>query len=1833
MTPDRWKKVEEIFNAAVEVPAAEREAYLNEVCGADRELRQEVERLMALDEKAGDFIESPVAYSEITRIVNLPFSGDLSITLSGQQIGAYRLEREIGRGGMGAVYLALRADNEFSKRVAIKLVKRGMDTDFIIRRFRNERQILANLDHPNIARLLDGGTTADGLPYFVMEYIEGLPITRFCDTNQLTVAERLKLFTKVCEAVHYAHQNLVIHRDIKPGNILVTQDGTPKLLDFGIAKILNPEFAQDTLDPTATAMRLMTPVYASPEQARGERVTAASDQYSLGVLLYELLSGHRPYKLRNHLPHEIVLIISEQEPDKPSLAVRRTSEVIGQDGKELLITPDLVAQNRNASIEALEEELSGGIDDIVMQALSKDLELRYSSVEKFAEDISHYLAGQPIVARTYFLSSAKSPAEDAPSAHNSIAILPLKLLSFSDIEETGGNFLKIGLADSLITRLSNIRSLTVRPTASVLKFANEESDAVSAGRELNVNYVLDGRIIKAGERIRITVQLIEVRTAAPQWAAQFDENYTDILELQDSISEQVAQAITQKLSGEELEQLSKRGTNNVAAYEAYLRGRYHWHTYTEAGLAKAITYFYQAIALDENFAAAYSGVADYHAWLGITAILPPEECFLAAKDAATRALQLDDKLAEAYASLGMATWAYDWDLQKSDALFKKAFELNSNYAQAHEWYALMRSSQGRPEEAIHSMERALEIDPYSPALLTMMSFILFKERRFEESANYIDRALEIDPNYYLALQASSWTHTRLGRVRDALGYTRIGVEASGHSPIAVWGLIGALIAANKKEEARKWLDILLEMSWKRYVPSYFFAVIYAMLGQLDVAFDYLDEALAQREFWVLWLMTEPQIDPLRQDPRFENYLKRLQISSIPAPGVRGLETIAIGNTNSQESPDMASATQAIQPSKKENRERAAKGQNRAAQLETSPSTMELAAQTISIETEKELHPEATNHSSTKAKDQAAPSTASKAPAKVSKAPAKPASASPYAQAIDSSVTGRQKAAAKGASGEVLNPATTANDSAVASLNTGDSASSGGGFRNRLWPIASAALLIGLLAFVLIKWSGWFGGAELANQTYPIRLTNNPGDDQFPKVSRDGQEIAFSSNRDGKPEIYVMDTGGSAKPQRLTFNTVEDKAPAWSPDGKKIAFDNVRVAEIESDIYVMDADGSNQTNLTHSTGYDTRAAWSPDGKKIAFASNRAGAQTGFDIYVMDADGSNVKQLTSDPEFEDDPSWSPDGAHIAFTRATRQDSYEIFVMNADGSNPVNLTHNPASDNSPVWSPDGKLIAFSSSRTTNNRASQDIFVMNADGTNPRRITTNSASDTEPAWMSDSHHLIFQSNRDGNFELYATDIESNVEMQSEADGLAGAEKKTIAVLPFKTEGASELDASLGVGLADVLTSKLGQLKQLSVRPAGAGRRYTDIADTAQQTGRELAVNYVLGGTLNKVDDRVQVVSQLVSVTDGKILWAEKFDEAVAEISALQSSIAGRVAKALALELTPFEIQRLGSGNTENSEAYQLYLVGRYQWSKRTANGLNEAIKNFEQAIKKDAGFALAYAGLADCYALLNLYQDMSPAAAFPKAKQNALKALQLDEQLAEAHASLAYVIFYYDRNQSEAEREFRRAIELNPSYATAHHWFALVLAAMGRTDEALNEIKIAQQLDTRSAIIYSAIATVYFYARQYDLAIEQSRKALEIDPGLIPAHRVLRWAYGAMNRYDDAFRAYISEKGYSGDSEFEWPVIVAQLEAIGGKPAEAQAALKRGFASPAFKSGANYMLYEIAVIYALLNDHNQAIEWLAKAEASKTYLFNFAPVDPRLDNLRSDARFTDLLKKLGAT
>ena len=380
--PERWRRIDRIFARALELPPEERQAFVDETCGDDPDLRRELGRLLDADERSATFLERPAG-----ELLGIPRAGEED----GYLLGPYRLLRRIGGGGMGTVYLARREDEHYQREVAVKVLRSGLESTEALHRFVAERQILARLEHPNIARLYDGGSTEDGRPYLVMELVEGLPVDEYCDRNRLTVDQRLALFRRICSAVQYAHQNLLVHRDLKPGNILVTAEGEPKLLDFGIAKRLAPEPGKD-LDKTREGLRVMTPSYASPEQVKGEPIATASDVYSLGVLLYELLAGRPPFRLArsaSSLPHEIERAICEQEPERPSEALFRPGEP----------SPEEIARCRKTRPRALQRRLQGDLDNVILMTLRKEPERRYISVGQLSRDLENHLRNLPVAAR------------------------------------------------------------------------------------------------------------------------------------------------------------------------------------------------------------------------------------------------------------------------------------------------------------------------------------------------------------------------------------------------------------------------------------------------------------------------------------------------------------------------------------------------------------------------------------------------------------------------------------------------------------------------------------------------------------------------------------------------------------------------------------------------------------------------------------------------------------------------------------------------------------------------------------------------------------------------------------------------------------------------------------------------------------------------------------------------------------------------------------------------------------------------------------------------------------------------------------------------------------------------------------------------------------------------------------------------------------------------------------------------------------------------------------------------------------------------------------------
>ncbi len=567
-----WLRVKEVLALALEQPPGMRAALLDAACEGDLELRAEVDSLLAADAGAGAFIDRPAL-----PWLDVPDSADglaEEDPFIGRQLGPYSIEECLGRGGMGAVYLASRADKEFEHRVALKMIRRGMDSELVVRRFRHERQILATLNHPHIARLFDGGTTPEGLPYFVMEYVAGTPIDRYADEHRLSTTERLRLGLRVFDAVQHAHDHQIVHRDLKPGNVLVTADGQPKLLDFGIAKILDPG---NEADSTLTSLaRPMTPEYASPEQILGQPVTLATDVYALGLLLYELLTGHRAYQFATRTPEEMASIVCELDPERPSTVIARTQTSVRQDGTTETRTPVSVSQTRDGSPEALRRKLTGPLDAIVLKALRKTPELRYPSVAALADDVRRYLDEEPVsagrdawryrgrrilrrhraaagvaalllatmgvtaIAARWWnraTSSVQGPESAAShaSARPSVAVMGFTNLS----ARAGDQWLSTAFAEMLTTELAGGGQLRVVPADAVTRMVTDlgvgrtgSPDAAAVERlrtALSTDYLVLGSFVTSGSQgartLRVDVRVVRQADEAVGVTGVGDESH------------------------------------------------------------------------------------------------------------------------------------------------------------------------------------------------------------------------------------------------------------------------------------------------------------------------------------------------------------------------------------------------------------------------------------------------------------------------------------------------------------------------------------------------------------------------------------------------------------------------------------------------------------------------------------------------------------------------------------------------------------------------------------------------------------------------------------------------------------------------------------------------------------------------------------------------------------------------------------------------------------------------------------------------------------------------------------------------------------------------------------------------------------------------------------------------------------------------------------------------------------------------------------------------------------------------------------------------------------
>ena len=741
MNPDRWQKLKSILAEALEQDSVSvRRAVIDRSCANDIDLLREIESLLA-ETDTTDTLDDCADHLAVAA----PTEGVPDI---GRRVGAYVIIREIGQGGMGTVYLAARADGCFEKQVAIKILNRGAASEDALRRFRAEREVLARLDHPNIARLIDAGTMDDGRPYFVMEYVDGVPITRFVEETAKNIPDRLNLFLKVGAAVETAHHNSVIHRDLKPNNILVNDQGEPKLLDFGIAKVMGSN--TNPLEITSFRLQRLTPSSASPEQVRGQPVTIFSDIYALGVVLYEMLTGVRPHRFETSYPtdEELVKVVCDQLPSPPSQAIND---------------------------RARQRQLRGNLDAIALCALQKEPGERYASVADFTEDIRRHLVGKPVQARGskkgYRIRTAIShdrriritaaaltlcllglglgfglrsylnkafgarTASDAQSLDNSsIAVLPFENLAAD--KESG--YFADGVQEAILTDLANVSALKVISRGSVASYRVKQRNAREIGEALGVSHLLEGSVQRTGDRVRVDAQLIDTRTATAVWAQQYDRKLDDLFEVESDLAQAIVAQLKSELSADEKAAIESRPTKDMLAYDFYLRAH---ESFFQNNCANSARLLEQAVARDPQFALAYSSLAEVHLYIYRFNGDRTSDRLAQAQQAADTALRLAPKLPQSHLARAQYYYYGLRDFERALGELNAARSVGGEQAAFVDLAALIERRLGRWKDAIRDGERASELDPHNPFVINELIESYIAVRRFPEAERVANKAI------------------------------------------------------------------------------------------------------------------------------------------------------------------------------------------------------------------------------------------------------------------------------------------------------------------------------------------------------------------------------------------------------------------------------------------------------------------------------------------------------------------------------------------------------------------------------------------------------------------------------------------------------------------------------------------------------------------------------------------------------------------------------------------------------------------------------------------------------------------------------------------------------------------------------------------------------------------------------------------------------------------------------------------------------------------------------------------------------------------------------------
>ncbi len=812
----------------------------------------------------------------------------------------YRIISKLGAGGMGEVYLA--ADATLNRKVALKILHADVTVESErVRRFVQEAKAASALNHPNIITIHEIGE-AEQRHFIATEYIEGETLQRRLRGEPMSLKTVLDVVIQIASALQAAHEANIIHRDIKPENVMLRPDGLIKVVDFGIAKVTEPLTAAQ-VDNEATTVRepdhtspgtiIGTASYMSPEQARGLRVDARTDIFSLGVVLYEMLTKRKPFTGETSMDSLMSLLQKEPPPiraampDAPAEIERIVSKQLRKDCDERYQTVsdllvDLKGLRRELEFQhkltlstparsAINSESTGETPTAIARTTSSTGSfVREMGKRKVA--VAGLLAGVLLVsvAIIYSLTRNRPSIVTADAPINSIAVLPFQNKSTDPETE----YLSEGLSESLIYGLSQLPNLKVSPPSSVSRYTGKDIDPVTIGNDLGVSAVTTGRFAQRGDDLSISVELVDVRNNKLLWGGHYDRKLSDLMSMQREIASQITQNLRLKLSGADERRAMRQYAMNSEGYQLYLKGHYYASRYTKDGFNKGIEYFEQAIAKDPNFALAYTGLA--FCYLNqIDWVFAPKDSVPKARQAIENALRIDPALAEAHTMRAMLLLQYDWDWVQAEQGFRKALELDPNYALGRSFLAWYLAAMGRFDEAIAEDKRALDLDPLSSAVNADLGWDLYLARRYDEAIEQLRRAVDLEANYWVSLVLLGRCYEETGKPREAVAAFEKARQVENSIPEVLAALGHGYAIAGRRAEALKVIRDLQEKSKREFVPSYSIATVYTGLGMKEQAIQYLIKSFDEGSYYMIHLKVEPILDPLRSDPRFTDIMRRV----------------------------------------------------------------------------------------------------------------------------------------------------------------------------------------------------------------------------------------------------------------------------------------------------------------------------------------------------------------------------------------------------------------------------------------------------------------------------------------------------------------------------------------------------------------------------------------------------------------------------------------------------------------------------------------------------------------------------------------------------------------------------------------------------------------------------------------------------------------------------------------------------------------------------------------------------------------------------------------------